>query len=235
MHAMIVAINNYPNMPLRGCVADGRAMVDFVKTKLHVPESQIVTLFDEAASREAILSTFKTHFTDNDAVAKGDGIVFFYAGHGTQEDAPDDWGLDGEIPVECICPQDLNWETVHAIPSTTLNALFRELAYAKGDNIVSLLSVTRSSSMCCLCTRVLDPDCNLRLLSLRPDHAHRAGTKVHASASRFKPKATIRPRCRRPQVVAGPLWAQICQECLTHQLPLRHYAVPRAPQCVPRQ
>lgn len=134
---MVVAINNYPTAPLRGCVADGQAMVDFVKEKLHVPASQIVTLFNEAASREAILSTFRKHFTDNEAIAKGDGIIFFYAGHGTQEYAPNDWGLDGEM-VECICPQDLDWDTVHGIPSTTLNALFRELADHKGDNIVSL-------------------------------------------------------------------------------------------------
>ncbi|KAI0731624.1 caspase domain-containing protein [Fomitopsis betulina] len=180
MHAMIVAINNYPNMPLRGCVADGRAMVDFVKTKLHVPESQIVTLFDEAASREAILSTFKTHFTDNDAVAKGDGIVFFYAGHGTQEDAPDDWGLDGEIPVECICPQDLNWETVHAIPSTTLNALFRELAYAKGDNITAIFD-------CCHSGQITRTERGLRYMLPPPDLNPKLPSALDADVHKWWP------------------------------------------------
>ena len=90
---MVVAINNYPTAPLRGCVADGQAMVDFVKEKLHVPASQIVTLFDEAASREAILSTFRKHFTDNEAIAKGDGIIFGRDGE----------KLEGKVLDRCFC------------------------------------------------------------------------------------------------------------------------------------
>ncbi|EPS97214.1 hypothetical protein FOMPIDRAFT_1082153, partial [Fomitopsis schrenkii] len=140
IHAMVVAINNYPTAPLRGCVADGHAMVDFMRTKLHVPESQIATLFDAAASREAIFSTFRKHFTENDAVAKGDGIVFYYAGHGTQEYVT---GWDGKM-VDCICPQDMNWNTVHGIPSTTLNLLFRELASVKGNNITVIFDCSHS-------------------------------------------------------------------------------------------
>ncbi|TFY57466.1 hypothetical protein EVJ58_g7003 [Rhodofomes roseus] len=144
--ALVIGINNYPIAPLNGCVADARAMANFLSNSLHVPASQMVTLFDEEASRENILSTFKQHFIENGAIAKGDGIVFFFAGHGTQEYAPDDWGLDGDI-VECICPQDLDFVEVHGIPSTTLNGLFRELAHIKGDNITAIFDCCHSGKI----------------------------------------------------------------------------------------
>ncbi|KZT71635.1 hypothetical protein DAEQUDRAFT_736504 [Daedalea quercina L-15889] len=157
--ALVIAINSYPTAPLNGCVADGQAMVEFLKTKLHVPTSQLATLFDEAASREAVLSTFRRHLSENDAINKGDGIIFFFAGHGTQEHAPDeeDWGLDGDI-VECICPQDLNWTSVHGIPSTTLNGLFRELASVKGDNITAIFD-------CCHSGKITRKDRGLRYMT----------------------------------------------------------------------
>ncbi|KAH9932499.1 uncharacterized protein B0H18DRAFT_952237 [Fomitopsis serialis] len=115
--ALVIAINDYPTAPLQG-----------------------------DASRESILSTFRRHLIENDAINKGDGIIFFFAGHGTREYASEDWGLDGDI-VECICPQDLNFTTVHGIPSTTLNGLFRELAHVKGDNITSIFDCCHSGTI----------------------------------------------------------------------------------------
>ncbi|KZT71646.1 hypothetical protein DAEQUDRAFT_90987 [Daedalea quercina L-15889] len=147
--ALLIAIDKYSKAgPLTACVSDAKAMQVFLKTKLRVPESQIVTLFDEAAKREAILSTFRSHLTENVAIEEGDGIVFYFAGHGTREYAPksEDWGLDGDI-VECISPQDLDWEAVHGIPSTTINGLFRELASVKGDNITAIFDCCHSGEI----------------------------------------------------------------------------------------
>lgn len=184
---MVVAINKYSSAPLRGCVADGRAMVDFMREKLHVPASGIVTLFDEAASRAAILSMFRKHFTENEQIAKGDGMVFYYAGHGARAYAPEDWHLNGD-QVECICPYDSDWSIVHGIPCTTLNALFRELAYHKGDNIVSFWVCARRLDGIADATNL---DRHFRLLSLWQYHAERLGNTLHVSASKSAPADTL--------------------------------------------
>ena len=211
---MVVAVDKYRTAPLRGCVADGYAMVDFAMENLHVPASQIVTLFDEAASREAILSTFREHFIENKAIAKGDGIVFFYAGHGTQEYAPKDWGLD-EDKVECICPQDINWDTVHGIPSTTLNALFRELAHLKGDNIVSFRAYTRRPDGianatietaifdCCHSGQITRIDKGLRYMYPPPDLGPTIPSSLDASVHQWWPDHYGHPRTAKSVLPAG--------------------------------
>lgn len=129
-------------MNLSGCVNDARSMFGFLVDRLHVPASNIVLLTDKAATRQAIISNFEEHLLYNKDILMGDTIVFFYAGHGSRLVAPTDLpSPDGKI--EAICPhntfvpsQDSQDGCIYPIPDYTINRLLRELADAKGDNIV---------------------------------------------------------------------------------------------------
>ena len=82
----------------------------------------------------------------NKYIQKEDTIIFYYAGHRSRLVAPTDLtSPDGKIEV--ICPNDTFVPSkdsqdgyIHHIPDYTLNRLLRELADAKGDNIVCSLS-----------------------------------------------------------------------------------------------
>ncbi|KAJ7167146.1 caspase domain-containing protein [Mycena crocata] len=138
-----VAINEYTTMkPLQGCVNDAEA----IKNCLHqilgpAPPSAIRCLTNSEATRSAIISAFRTHLIGNSAIQRGDAIVVFFAGHGSQVPAPDDWEApDGS--VETLCPVDQGLPDrqrehrfIPGIPDVTLNALFHILASVKGNNI----------------------------------------------------------------------------------------------------
>jgi hypothetical protein len=138
-----VGINKYNNdeIPeLFGCVNDCNNMSHFLTSYLLVPQSHIVVLTNEAATRHAILSSFESHLVQNDRIRKGDAIVFYYAGHGSRVEAPSGW-LAGDNMIETICPcdertTDANDNPIYGIPDRTIDGLMRRLAFHKGDNIV---------------------------------------------------------------------------------------------------
>lgn len=121
----------------------------FLSDHLHVPDSHIVFLSNETATRAAILSTIQTHLIENPNVKQDDAIIVFYAGHGSRVDAPPGWAsADGKI--ETICPydewaQDIQGHYISGIPDRTINELFRKLASEKGNNIVRTFTSWMSS------------------------------------------------------------------------------------------
>jgi Caspase domain len=146
--ALIVAIDKYKSCEiptLLGCENDGRSISDFLTKTLHVPSSHILILVNEAASRHAIIASFKSHFIRNEEIRKGDAMIFFYAGHGSRVEAPPGWSADNNL-METICPHDERTKDgdqndVHGIPDRTIDGLMRSLAFHKGDNIVCPLSL----------------------------------------------------------------------------------------------
>jgi hypothetical protein len=100
---------------------------------------------NKSATRAAIIDAFHKHLTTNTNIDEGDAILFFYAGHGTRVNAPEDWpATDGKI--ETLCPHDERMEDdkgdkICGIPDRTINAMLRELAAKKGDNIVRITTL----------------------------------------------------------------------------------------------
>jgi hypothetical protein len=124
---------------LRGCVNDATNFAACLASVMG-PPSAALSLFNAEATRENILSSFRSYLIDNPDIEEGDRIIVFYAGHGSTAKAPDDWG--GPSDVETICPVDESMPgpdgaPTPGIPDVTLNALFRILARSKGNNIVS--------------------------------------------------------------------------------------------------
>lgn len=101
--ALVIGIDRYANLPypLEGCVNDAKVLGALLADRFGFLPDQIVTLLDEGATRDRILSELDRLV---DAAAEDDIIVLTYSGHGSQMtdregDEPD--GLD-----ETIVPHD---------------------------------------------------------------------------------------------------------------------------------
>jgi hypothetical protein len=110
-----------------------------------VPEDHIFALWNDEATRDAILGNFQEALIENSRIQRNDLIIIFFATHGTRIRAPNGWPTnDGYI--EAISPYDMTTtsaqfsQPIHAIPDYTLNSLLRQLAGKKGNNIVSQVS-----------------------------------------------------------------------------------------------
>ncbi|KAH9913629.1 uncharacterized protein B0H18DRAFT_849891, partial [Fomitopsis serialis] len=139
---LLVAIDEYQSNDirnLRGCVNDANDFADFLTVTLGVPSGQIVQLSNEQATRRAILHTFESHLINNSNIKEGDAIVFFFAGHGSQVQAPEGW-ISPNNKIETILPCDVltvdsSEEYINGIPDRTFGGLIQQLADTKGNNI----------------------------------------------------------------------------------------------------
>jgi Caspase domain len=147
LFALIIGINNYQSKDftrLRGAVPDGKEFQDFLIKRFRVPAHQICTLFNEQATRSAIIQAFKDLSKDH-RIKEGDPIFIFYAGHGGQKVPHPDWKEPNEkieviIPYDCTDDSDNQTPAtgfVPSIPDITIAALINEIAREKGNNIVS--------------------------------------------------------------------------------------------------
>lgn len=128
--ALLIGINHYPRQPdLAGCVTDVQLQRDLLIHRFGFVPSNIVTLTDQAASREAIETTFTEHLVKQ--AQPGDQVVFHFSGYGTQVHAPN---TDGKGAwVNALLPQD--GDSVEGVSNClleqTLLLLVRSLATRK--------------------------------------------------------------------------------------------------------
>jgi hypothetical protein len=83
-HALLIGIDHYPNLlgaDLRGCVNDVRLMRSVLETRFQFEPANIEVLTNAEASRAGILAAFDRL---EDRVAPDEGVVIFYAGHGSR-------------------------------------------------------------------------------------------------------------------------------------------------------
>ncbi|KAJ6550824.1 caspase domain-containing protein [Mycena vulgaris] len=150
--AIVIGINDYrateAYSALRGAVNDARAFKKYLLDRreelgLQVPEENIAYLENEQATRENILSTFKSHFLENPKISDhGETtMILFYAGHGTRVLTEKENMLSRDGKVEAIAPIDERTTDaagnnyVYAIPDYVLGWLLWELSEKKGRNI----------------------------------------------------------------------------------------------------
>ncbi|TFK48973.1 hypothetical protein OE88DRAFT_448574 [Heliocybe sulcata] len=163
-HALLVGINDYGGSDLSDgntdanlecAVPDAERMREFLVDKLSVPSGNVISLHDREATRQNILGTFRSHFIDNPRIKIGDPILFFYAGHGTQNPSSlqepteenSDLDQDGDDNLhEAICPADRLEDAVPDIEDRELAKLLMELADRKGDNITVIMDCCHSGS-----------------------------------------------------------------------------------------
>ena len=93
--ALLVGINDYSGdvLPLAGCVNDVMLQKQLLIHRFGFNPKDIVTLTDEQATRQGILSTFEEHLIKQ--AKPGDNVVFHFSGHGGQVLDPDKDNPDG--------------------------------------------------------------------------------------------------------------------------------------------
>lgn len=146
LFALIIGINAYQHVkPLRGAVADALAFKQYLQDHLSIPEQNINILLDQQATRKNITDAFQS-LQEDERIENKDPIVIYYAGHGSTLPAPKDWEAGG-THIQALVPQDVNVvdasdNLIVAIPDRTIAILLNNLAYAKGNNIVSVSTYT---------------------------------------------------------------------------------------------
>lgn len=169
--ALIIGIDNYQDSKipqLKGCANDSTNIYKFLTETLHASPHHIKHLRNEEATREHILSVFEEHLIGNDEIKPKDPILFYFAGHGSSEVAPESWHAKNNR-IETICPYDdrtgTGSERVRGIPDRTYDSLMRRLASIKGDNIVSACFYYAPYRVMIDCFS----DCHHRFMSFRRD------------------------------------------------------------------
>lgn len=145
VYALLVGIDKYPKPEhrLSGCRNDVAAFEQLLRLRVAPAALRLETLLDEQASRAAVIQHFQEHLGK---AGKGDTALFFYAGHGSQERAPEEF-----LPVE---PDGLDetlvlWDSRQAgqwdLADKEVAALLRQVA-AKGSHVVAILDCCHSGS-----------------------------------------------------------------------------------------
>lgn len=122
-------------------------------SNLGVPDSRIVKLLDQRATRQEIIGAIES-LAKSDKIERNDPIVIFFAGHGAESPLEWDNWKSADNKVEMICPVDIFDETapdraeansdnptqqsvkIPGISDRTIAILLAELSKIKGDNIV---------------------------------------------------------------------------------------------------
>nr|GAT47999.1 predicted protein [Mycena chlorophos] len=146
-HFVAIAINKYQHRhlkPLCGCVNDAKLMQSCLKELCGEPMSKAHLLFDEHATRANIVSLLREQLVDDPNLHKDDLIVICYAGHGGIAKVV---GRGETTVVETLCPVDEGVNGTLCIPDFTIHALLRNLARAKGNNIVFICDCCHSGGI----------------------------------------------------------------------------------------
>ncbi|MDJ0595672.1 MAG: caspase family protein [Pleurocapsa sp. MO_226.B13] len=130
IYALLVGINDYPNPNhrLEGCVNDITKIEDYLNERFDKKEYQLQlqTLKDEQATREAVINGFRSHLRQ---AGKDDVVLFYYSGHGAQEDAPPEfWHLEPDHQNETLMCYDSSPKTGWALADKELAKLIAEVA-----------------------------------------------------------------------------------------------------------
>jgi hypothetical protein len=106
LYALLVAINDYcaPVPPLRGCVNDIQKVAAYLKDEAQDFDLRVSQLLNSEATKENIVHAFTTHFQP---AGSNDVALFYFSGHGTQEEANSIfWPVEEDRKLESIVCYD---------------------------------------------------------------------------------------------------------------------------------
>ncbi len=105
-HALIIGIDHYPHMAekyqLRGCVNDAKLIRNILINKFDFNPESIVALYDEAATRDAIVAQMERLAEE---LKTDDILVFHFSGHGSRSTTKAEH-TEGSGADNCILPHD---------------------------------------------------------------------------------------------------------------------------------
>ncbi|KJA24870.1 hypothetical protein HYPSUDRAFT_38216 [Hypholoma sublateritium FD-334 SS-4] len=169
--ALIIGIDNYKDTKidrLSGAVADAENMRDFLVDDLRVSKDQrIIELYNEQATKSAMIKALKNLATKEE-IGKDDPILIYYAGHGSQFQAPDDWGANLHSKIEMLLPYNFDLKGSESLEEQglldqTFSALLSDIALNKSNNVTVILDCCHSGSA----DRLIDLEAGSREVRIR--------------------------------------------------------------------
>lgn len=142
LFACIIGVDSYKSEdlpPIRSSVRHAQQFNDYLTQRLCVPESQILMLLGENASRNAIMESLASFETDK-RINTGNPIVIFFAGHSTEVLTSSNRPFGPQCYVQSLVPHDYcttPGKEVPPIPESTIGCFLDNIAGRKGNNIVS--------------------------------------------------------------------------------------------------
>lgn len=106
LYALLVGIDNYrsPVGALGGCANDVKQVQAYLEDQSGSFEINVRTLLNEEAEKQAIVDGFEKHLSQ---ASEGDVALFYYSGHGTQEEAdPELWRFETDAKLETLVCYD---------------------------------------------------------------------------------------------------------------------------------
>lgn len=114
--ALLVGINGYAKVPLRGCVNDVARVRDLLTQRYHLADDRIRFITDAAATKAAIADGLRW-LAQADADETTPVRLFHFSGHGVF--VPDENNDEKDGRDECLVPYD--YETAGYITDDTLH------------------------------------------------------------------------------------------------------------------
>jgi pimeloyl-ACP methyl ester carboxylesterase len=148
LHALLIGIDDYPSpIPkLRGCVNDIDAFTAYLSERVAGDKGvtlKLKTLKNGEATRQAVVHAFRGHLGK---AKKGDVALFYYAGHGAREQAPEEfWKLEPDHLNETLFLFDSRAEGSWGLADKEIAKLIGEVA-AKGPHVAVILDCCHSGS-----------------------------------------------------------------------------------------
>jgi hypothetical protein len=106
-YALLVGIDDYlaPVSALKGCVNDVIAIEAYLEGRVENSEHlHVQTFFNQEATYSAIVAGFRSHLRQ---AKNGDVVLFYYAGHGNQEQTPKEfWAIESNHLHETLVCYD---------------------------------------------------------------------------------------------------------------------------------
>jgi hypothetical protein len=146
--ALLTAIDDYPSpIPkLQGCVNDIDAFAAYVSGRVGGDKGaalQLKTLKNGEATRQAVIDAFRDHLGK---AKKGDVVLFYYSGHGSQEQAPEEfWTIEPDHLDETLVLFDSRTQGSWDLADKELAKLIGEVA-SKGPHVAVILDCCHSGS-----------------------------------------------------------------------------------------
>ncbi|QFS52795.1 caspase family protein [Nostoc sphaeroides] len=146
IYALLVGIDEYLNVsPLQGCVNDITAIKEYLEGRVDTDGYQVHlrTLLNKDATRQKIIDGFRQHLCQ---AGNEDVAFFYYAGHGSQEEAPEEfWSIEPDRLNETLVCYDSRSPGGWDLADKEMAKLIAEIAQ-KNPHITIIMDCCHSSS-----------------------------------------------------------------------------------------
>lgn len=131
LFALIIGIDRYTSVKYcatKGCVADANDIEVFLTRDLHISDDRIVNLRDGRATYANIVEEL-SKLAKNDRIAVNDSVLIYFSGQAIKRKR-------GVVLLPHNAALDSQGEDKRFISDGEFNDLLKQLAMAKGNNIV---------------------------------------------------------------------------------------------------